>query len=81
MTASSEKAVGQYIVLSKLGQGGFGVIFRVRSLSKYSFVKACIMYRFVVVTLLMSYFYKVDNNIYVMKEIPFEDSLSMETAL
>lgn len=29
-----ERTVGQYVVLAKLGQGGFGVIFRVRSLSK-----------------------------------------------
>ena len=27
--------VGQYTVLSKIGAGGFGIIYRVRSLSKY----------------------------------------------
>ena len=31
----SHKTVGQYIILSKLGQGGFGIIYRVRSLSKF----------------------------------------------
>lgn len=42
-------------MLAKLGQGGFGIIYRVQSL--------------------------VNNNIYVMKEVAFEDRASLEAAL
>ena len=31
----SNSSIGDYAVLAKLGQGGFGIIYRVRSLSKY----------------------------------------------
>ena len=68
--------VGQYTVLSKIGAGGFGIIYRVRSLSKYFF--KCVSTSFIISDF---YFSLVDNNIYVMKEIAFEDATSMETAL
>ena len=68
--------VGQYTVLSKIGAGGFGIIYRVRSLSKYFF--KCVLTSFIIFDF---YFSLVDNNIYVMKEIAFEDATSMETAL
>ena len=34
MRGDDGDTVGQYTVLSKIGAGGFGIIFRVRSLSK-----------------------------------------------
>ena len=60
---------------SKIGQGGFGTIFRVRSLSKYP-THLCLPVLTTLLTRLI-----VDNNTYVMKEVPFEDNNSMETAL
>lgn len=33
--SDGDQTVGQYSVLTKVGQGGFGIIYRVRSLSKY----------------------------------------------
>ena len=68
--------VGQYTVLSKIGAGGFGIIYRVRSLSKYFHM--CVSTSFIISDF---YFSLVDNNIYVMKEIAFEDATSLETAL
>ena len=46
--AGSERTIGQYLVLSKLGQGGFGMIYRVRSLSKYCILIADVVWIFLV---------------------------------
>ena len=76
MRGDDGDTVGQYTVLSKIGAGGFGIIYRVRSLSKYFYM--CVLTSFIISDF---YFSLVDNNIYVMKEIAFEDATSMETAL
>ena len=69
--------VGQYVVLGRLAQGGYGVIFRVRSLSKCYTYESC---SFFISSHRYVFIFIVDNNIYVMKEIGFEDANSMETA-
>ena len=75
MRGDDGDTVGQYTVLSKIGAGGFGIIYRVRSLSKYFYMCFDQFHNFWLL------FCLVDNNIYVMKEIAFEDATSMETAL
>ena len=45
-SAPGEQTIGQYVILSKIGQGGYGIIYKVRSLSKYDLSPAKPMFYF-----------------------------------
>ena len=71
----TEIKVGNYAILNQLGSGGNGTIYRVRSLSKYTFLNELANNPYV------CYVWIVNDHIYAMKEIEQLDQNMLGPAL